>query len=139
MDKLTVRQFGMTEKGEKARLYTMKNDAGTSVSVTDYGAALVSVKVKGKGGAVLDVVLGYDDAAGYERGGASIGATVGRSANRIKGAQIEIDGKSYTLDKNDGGNNLHSGLDYYNKRLWETAENEDDHVTFLLHSPDGDQ
>ena len=32
MDKLTVRQFGMTEKGEKARLYTMKNDAGTSVS-----------------------------------------------------------------------------------------------------------
>ena len=139
MDKLTVRQFGMTEKGEKARLYTMKNDAGTSVSVTDYGAALVSVKVKGKGGALLDVVLGYDDAAGYERGGASIGATVGRSANRIKGAQIEIDGKSYTLDKNDGGNNLHSGLDYYNKRLWETAENEDDHVTFLLHSPDGDQ
>ena len=139
MDKLTVKQFGTTENGRKARLYTMKNDAGTTVSVTDYGAALVNVIVKGQDGIPLDVVLGYDDAAGYERGGASIGATVGRSANRIGGAQIEIGGKTYSLGKNDNGNNLHSGPDYYNKRLWEVAENGDDHVTFLLHSPDGDQ
>ena len=139
MNKLTVKQFGTTENGRKARLYTMKNDAGTTVSVTDYGAALVNVIVKGQDGIPLDVVLGYDDAAGYERGGASIGATVGRSANRIGGAQIEIGGKTYSLGKNDNGNNLHSGPDYYNKRLWEVAENGDDHVTFLLHSPDGDQ
>ena len=139
MDKLTVKQFGTTENGRKARMYTMKNDAGTTVSVTDYGAALVNVIVKGQDGIPLDVVLGYDDAAGYERGGASIGATVGRSANRIGGAQIEIGGKTYSLGKNDNGNNLHSGPDYYNKRLWEVAENGDDHVTFLLHSPDGDQ
>ena len=139
MDKLTVKQFGTTGDGRKAWLYTMKNDAGTTVSVTDYGAALVNVIVKGQDGIPLDVVLGYDDAAGYERGGASIGATVGRSANRIGGAQIEIGGKTYSLEKNDNGNNLHSGPDYYNKRLWEVAENDDDHVTFLLHSPDGDQ
>ena len=139
MNKLTVKQFGTTENGRKARLYTMKNDAGTTVSVTDYGAALVNVIVKGQDGIPLDVVLGYDDAAGYERGGASIGATVGRSANRIGGAQIKIGGKTYSLGKNDNGNNLHSGPDYYNKRLWEVAENGDDHVTFLLHSPDGDQ
>ena len=139
MDKLTVKQFGTTEDGRKAWLYTMKNDAGTTVSVTDYGAALVNVIVKGQDGIPLDVVLGYDDAAGYERGEASIGATVGRSANRIGGAQIEIGGRTYDLEKNDNGNNLHSGLDYYNKRFWEVAENGDDHVTFLLHSPDGDQ
>lgn len=139
MDKLTVKQFGTTGDGRKAWLYTMKNDAGTTVSVTDYGAALVNVIVKGKDGIPLDVVLGYDDAAGYERGEASIGATVGRSANRIGGAQIEIGGRTYDLEKNDNGNNLHSGLDYYNKRFWEVAENGDDHVTFLLHSPDGDQ
>ena len=139
MDKLTVKQFGTTGDGRKAWLYTMKNDAGTTVSVTDYGAALVNVIVKGQDGIPLDVVLGYDDAAGYERGEASIGATVGRSANRIGGAQIEIGGRTYDLEKNDNGNNLHSGLDYYNKRFWEVAENGDDHVTFLLHSPDGDQ
>ena len=67
------------------------------------------------------------------------GATVGRSANRIGGAQFEINGVKYSLEKNDNGNNLHSGMDYYQQRMWEVVENADDHVTFLLHSPDGDQ
>lgn len=139
MEKLTVKDFGTTEKGQKALLYTMKNDAGTSVSVSDYGAALVSLFVRGKDGNPVDVVLGYDDVTGYEKGGDSIGATVGRNANRIGGASIEINGVTYELDKNDNGNNLHSGYDYYNKRFWDVAENADDHVTFRLHSPDKDQ
>ena len=90
MEKLTVKDFGTTEKGQKALLYTMKNDAGTSVSVSDYGAALVSLFVRGKDGNPVDVVLGYDNVTGYEKGGDSIGATVGRNANRIGGASIEI-------------------------------------------------
>ena len=139
MEKLTVKDFGTTEKGQKALLYTMKNDAGTSVSVSDYGAALVSLFVRGKDGNPVDVVLGYDNVTGYEKGGDSIGATVGRNANRIGGASIEINGVTYELDKNDNGNNLHSGYDYYNKRFWDVAENADDHVTFRLHSPDKDQ
>lgn len=139
MEKLTVKDFGTTEKGQKALLYTMKNDAGTSVSVSDYGAALASLFVRGKDGNPVDVVLGYDDVTGYEKGGDSIGATVGRNANRIGGASIEINGVTYELDKNDNGNNLHSGYDYYNKRFWDVAENADDHVTFRLHSPDKDQ
>ena len=139
MEKLTVKDFGTTEKGQKALLYTMKNDAGTSVSVSDYGAALVSLFVRGKDGNPVDVVLGYDNVTGYEKGGDSIGATVGRNANRIGGASIEINGVTYELDKYDNGNNLHSGYDYYNKRFWDVAENADDHVTFRLHSPDKDQ
>lgn len=139
MEKLTVKDFGTTVKGQKALLYTMKNDAGTSVSVSDYGAALVSLFVRGKDGNPVDVVLGYDNVTGYEKGGDSIGATVGRNANRIGGASIEINGVTYELDKNDNGNNLHSGYDYYNKRFWDVAENADDHVTFRLHSPDKDQ
>ena len=139
MEKLTVKDFGTTEKGQKALLYTMKNDAGTSVSVSDYGAALVSLFVRGKDGNPVDVVLCYDNVTGYEKGVDSIGATVGRNANRIGGASIEINGVTYELDKNDNGNNLHSGYDYYNKRFWDVAENADDHVTFRLHSPDKDQ
>ena len=109
------------------------------MSVSDYGAALVSLFVRGKDGNPVDVVLGYDNVTGYEKGGDSIGATVGRNANRIGGASIEINGVTYELDKNDNGNNLHSGYDYYNKRFWDVAENADDHVTFRLHSPDKDQ
>ena len=139
MDKLTVKKFGTTEKGDKPYLYTMQNDRGMKVSVADYGATLVNVCVPDKDGNPVDVVLGYDDVTGYEHGGFFYGATIGRSANRTGGAQFEINGVSYELDKNDNGNNLHSGLDFYNERMWEVVENADDHVTFLLHSPDGDQ
>ena len=139
MQKLTVRDFGKTKDGNTARLYVMKNEAGTTAAVCDYGAALVSVCVKGKDGRPVDVVLGFDDVSGYEEGGDSIGATVGRNANRIGGASVAIDGVTYELDKNDNGNNLHSGFSYYNKRMWEVTGSGDDHVTFCLHSPDGDQ
>ncbi len=140
MDKLTVKKFGVTENGDKPYLYVLKNDRGTVVTVTDYGASLVNVLVADKNGTIKDVVLGYDNVNGYEKNGDHLGATVGRNANRIGGATFELDGRRYDLDKNDNGhNNLHSGPDYYNKRMWEVTENGDDHVTFMLHSPDGDQ
>ena len=85
------------------------------------------------------MVLGYDEAAEYEAGGLFLGATVGRSANRIGGASIEINGKIYELVKNDNDNNLHSGPDFYHNRVWDVKEAEEDHVTFVLESPDGDQ
>ena len=66
----------------------------------------------------------------YERGDAGIGATVGRSANRIGGAQIEINGVKYDLEKNDNCNNLHSGCDYYQKRIWNVEKpfRKSDHI-----------
>ena len=46
---------------------------------------------------------------------------------------------TYRLEKNDNGNNLHSGMDFYNQRMWKVKETADDHITFELDSPDGDQ
>lgn len=139
MKKMDIRGFGETSEGKKTHLYTLKNDSGVSIAVTDYGASLVSVKVPANGKEV-DVVLGYDDAEGYELGDAAIGATVGRSANRIGGAQIEVSGKVYELAKNDNGkNSLHSGPNVYQKRIWDVTDYDDSHVTFLMESPDGDQ
>lgn len=138
MEKLTVSKFG-TEEGKTVFLYTMRNGNGMEVSVSDYGASLVCVRVPLQNGELCDVVLGYDDAAGYRNDTVFLGATVGRCANRIKGASVEINGIEYQLDKNDNGNNLHSGISYYQKRVWDVKENDDSHVTFCLHSPDGDQ
>ena len=134
-----VRDFGITEKGEKASLYELRNANGMTVCVSDYGAAVVSVYVPGRDGQVKDVVLGYDCARDYEAGGQSFGATVGRVANRIGGAQFTLNGQTYALVKNDNGNNLHSGPDTYNHRLWEVKEADDRHVVLHLFSPDGDQ
>lgn len=138
MKAVSVETFGSTSK-EEAVLYTLTNENGMSASITNYGAALVKLNVPDKEGNLRDVVLGYDDVTGYEKGGGSFGAPVGRNANRIGGAVITIQDKTYELEKNDNGNNLHSGTNYYNKRIWNVGGKTDSKIEFVLHSPDGDQ
>lgn len=131
--------FGQTKAGVQASLYTMENKNGMELKVTDYGATLVSLMVADKNCQKKDLVLGYDDVSGYESGTSFFGATVGRNANRIAGASFELGGKTFHLDANEKGNNLHSGLDFYNKRLWEVKQSDAQSITFALFSPDGDQ
>lgn len=139
MKKLQVKEFGSTSNYESTKLYTLTSEDGASISVTDFGAALVSVYVPDKNGNLRDVVLGYSDAKSYEDGGVFFGAVVGRCANRIGGAEFEINGVTYKLGKNDNGNNLHSGPDFMHLRRWDVKEQADDHITFSLFSKDGDQ
>ena len=131
--------FGMTSKGEEARLFTIQNDKGMEIKVSDYGATLVQVRVPDKEGRLLDVGLGYDDVQGYEAGNAFFGATIGRVANRIGNGEFRLGGRTYELTRNDGQNTLHGGRDFYNKRIWKTGETQEDHVEFLMDSPSGDQ
>lgn len=134
-----IKDFGMLKDGQQAKLYVLENQNGMQITVSDYGATLVDVMVADKNGQLRDVVLGYDNAEGYESGDKFFGATVGRSANRIGNAQFELNGTTYKLTANDNENNLHSGPDFYNQRMWEVKELGEHQVTFALHSPDGDQ
>lgn len=132
--------FHKNKKGEACTLYRMKNKNGMVLEVSDFGATLVSLFVPDKEGVFRDVVLGYDSPEEYEGDSRTFfGATVGRNANRIGGAAFSLHGKQYHLEKNDGGNNLHSGTDTYSYRLWDVKDMTDHSVTFGLHSPDGDQ
>lgn len=134
--------FGVTSKGEEASIYTLTNGNGMVVKVSDFGAVLVEVHVPDRNGERKDVVLGYDSVNQYEVNGPGFGALIGRHANRIGGAEIELNGKHYPLEKNDGRNNLHSGQQGYQRRMWKAECEEDElgsKVEFSLHSPDGDQ
>lgn len=110
--------FGKLSDGRTAGLYVLRNNSGMTASLTDFGATLVSLSVPDRKGVLRDIVLGHDDAAGYENGHGSIGATVGRFANRIGGAGFTLNGKEYRLTANNGTNTLHGGRDPYSKRLW---------------------
>lgn len=114
-----IKNFGKTSDGRWAGLYILRNARGAQLWLTDYGAAIVRLMVPDKDGELRDVVLGYDDAAGYEKGEASFGAVIGRFANRIGEARFELNREWYTLTANQGPNTLHGGRDFYNKRLWE--------------------
>ena len=131
------RPFGVLPTGEQAQLYTIRCGA-LEATVTDFGANLVSLMVPDQNGKPDDVVLGFDDAAGYAACTTYLGATVGRNSNRIAKAQFALNGKTYTLEGNDNGNNLHGG-DCYCFRMWNVAEHTESSVTLTLTSPDGDQ
>ena len=111
-------KFGKIKSGRTAGLYILESSDGMRASFTDYGAALVSLAVPDRDGVLRDVVLGHDDAAGYENGQGHIGSSVGRFANRIAGARFELDGKTYELSANNGPNCLHGGRNCYRNRLW---------------------
>ena len=131
--------FGTISDGREAGLYLLKNSRGTEAAVTDYGAALVRMMVCDKKGQMRDVVLGYDCASDYEEAQESMGATVGRFANRIGKGSFTLKGINYQLTRNNGPNTLHGGRDFYVHRLWKVMEEKESLVTFALKSPDGDQ
>ena len=132
------KSFGHLPSGAEVFLYTI-SCGGITATVSDLGATLVHVLVPDADGIVADVALGYDDPAGYLNGTCFLGAIVGRSANRIKGSEFTIGGRTYAMTPNENGNNLHSGPDFYHTRVWEVAEESDTAVKFHLSSPDGDQ
>ena len=130
--------FGTLPSGEEAALYTI-SCGQISVSVTNYGASLVSVLVPDRDGKLADVVLGYDDANGYRTGDAFLGAVVGRNCNCIKDARFPLNGKTVQLAPNEGSNSLHSGPDCFHLRMWDVVSVSDSAITLALYSPNGDQ
>lgn len=135
---MNVTPFGVLPTGEQAHLYTIRCGR-LEAAVTDFGAHLVRLLVPDREGTPADVVLGFDSAAEYAASESYLGATVGRSANRIGGASFVLGGNTYTLARNDHGNNLHSGPDSYNFRMWNMVEHTESSVCLKLESPNGDQ
>lgn len=135
---MATRSFGTTKEGAAVTLYTITNKNGMSVSAIDYGANIVSLMVPDKNGVVEDIVLGFDDVAGYEVNGCFFGAFIGRHGNRIGQAKFELNGKTYELEKNDGANNLHGGTPGYHQVMYQ-ASTTDNSVTFSRVSPDMEQ
>lgn len=137
---VSEKRFGVLKSGEEVKIFHLENQSGAYAEVIDFGAILVKVCVPDKDGKLTDVVLGYDDVASYEVNGCFFGATIGRSGNRISGAKFKIHGTEVTLTQNENDNNLHSGPNGFEKKLWEASEvsQEKNSVAFHRISPDGE-
>ena len=136
---ITTRPFGKNNAGNEVTLYTVDNGEAR-ISVMDFGANLVSFEVKNRNGEYVDIVLGYDDAQGYDNDrGTYFGATVGRFANRIGGGKFVLGGKEYQLPINNNGKHcLHGGPEGFSFKMYDIVA-ENDSITASIVSPDGDQ
>jgi aldose 1-epimerase len=112
--------------------YTLSS-AELSVSVINSGATVTDIRFRGRACA-----LGYVDPAAYARNDSFLGAAVGRYANRIARAEIELDGQVYKLEANEGQNQLHGGPGTWAQLLWSAEILNDDSVRFSLVAPDGE-
>jgi aldose 1-epimerase len=134
--------FGALPDRTAVEVFTLTNANGLEVRAINYGGIIVSLKTKDRTGKLDDITLGYDDLAGYVKQNPFFGAIVGRYGNRIAKGQFTIDGKTYTLAKNNGPNHLHGGVRGFDKVVWkaepfQTADTVG--VVFSHVSPDGDE
>ena len=94
------------------KLYTLKNNNGMEVCITNYGGRVVSLVVPDRDNKQVDVVLGFDNIHQYAdtlNSPSDYGSSVGRYANRIKNGQFTLGDSTYQLRLNDGPNSLHGG------------------------------
>lgn len=123
--------------GKPTRLFTMENKNGMVVTLTNYGAKIVSVYAPDREGKLADVVLGFKSITEYQQYSGSHGAVVGPFANRIANAQFTIDSVIYQLPVNNGKNCLHSGPASWYRKAW-NYKKDGNVAAFTLESPDGE-
>jgi aldose 1-epimerase len=129
--------FGKMPDGRTVSLFALTNRHGLIAKITDYGGRLTELHVPDRNGKLGNIVLGYNNFPDYLSDTSGQGATIGRFANRIAGAQFSLDGKNYTLT-----DNLHGGKSNFSHRLWnakpkQTAEGPSLVLTYT--SADGEE
>jgi aldose 1-epimerase len=131
--------FG-THDGRPITLYTLTNSHGMEVRAMNYGGIITSIRVPDRKGEFADVILGHENLEGYTPNPPYFGAIVGRYANRIANGTFTLEGKTYTLPKNDGPNTLHGGVNRtFDRVVWDgEALKDKTAVAFSFVSKDGD-
>jgi len=120
--------------------YTLTNKNGMVVKILNYGGTVTNIITPDKNGKMGNVILGYDSLSGYRQpGNPFFGSLVGRYANRIANAKFTLDGKEYTLAKNDGPNTLHGGLKGFDKVIWTVKSFNDSGLLLSYSSKDGEE
>lgn len=138
---ITKHYFGTMDDGRDVYNYLLKNDAGMSVRICEFGGAIMEISVPDRLGRFTDVVAGYDSLRDYVLAPGYLGALVGRVCNRIANGKFELDGKEYQIYQNNNGNSLHGGKVGYSHKIWgvKAEDGEEPRLILTLVSPNGDE
>ena len=131
-----------TINNKPVKLYTLTNENGMEVCITNYGGRVVSLVVPDKDGNPTDVVLGYDNIAQYAdtlNSPSDYGSSVGRYANRIGGGKFTLNGTDYQLKQNDHGNCLHGGgTTGWMNQVYDAEQIDDSTLKLTITAQDGE-
>jgi aldose 1-epimerase len=138
---VSVEDWGKLPNGENVKLYTLRNQTGMTVKISNYGGIITHLTAPDRHGAFADVVLGYDSLSGYLKSSPYFGALVGRYGNRIAKGKFKLDDSTYTLAVNNGVNHLHGGTKGFDKALWKTEiiNNSEPAIRLQYTSSDGEE
>lgn len=129
-----------SEKG-RASVFVLE-DGAARLAVTDFGATILEFGRMDAEGELHDIVLGFSELTRYKENPACYGATVGPVANRTDQAKIELGGRTFRLEGNDGPghrNNLHSSLTGgLQQRLWHVEDTSRSRVHLSVDLSDGE-
>lgn len=130
--------------GRQTGLYTLCNDNGMTVQITNYGARIVALWVPSADGVFRDVVWGFEKIGDYIASTDNYcGPIVGRYGNRIGKGRFTLDGREYRLSINNGENHLHGGSGGFECRVWKaeefTSPEGDPALALSYRSPDGEE
>jgi aldose 1-epimerase len=142
LEGVSVASFGATIDGTAVALISCENRLGQKMSLTDYGAAMVSLELPDRNGMLANVILTCPDIAGFEACGMYFNAIAGRYCNRIARGRFSIDGTEYQLALNNGDHHLHGGVRGFDKHVWTFepfSDAEGVGVRFSRSSPDGEE
>lgn len=127
--------------GKNVYLFTLKNNNGSEVKITNYGGIVTSWITKDKNGALSNIVVGFDSLEKYKQEPPYFGALIGRYGNRIGKATFTLNDTAYTLAANNSDNHLHGGLKGFDKVVWDARSNDSSIASVTLHyvSKDGEE
>ena len=132
-----------TAQAKQVKLYTLTNDNGMEVCITNFGGRIVSIMVPNKDDKFVDVACGFDKVENYFPWNyeTDFGCSVGRYANRINGGQFTLPDATepVVLDQNNNGvASLHGGYTGWQYQVYDVVEATDKSLTLKYVSPDGD-
>lgn len=126
--------------GKSVDLYSLKNNNGMLVQITNYGGKVVALWTPDKKGSFDDIVLGFNNIKAYQNTGEIyFGSLIGRYGNRIGRGTFSIGDETYYLAKNNDINALHGGTKGYNNVVWDAEQTDDQTLVLTYFSPDGEE
>jgi aldose 1-epimerase len=140
VDGLKKKDFEKTVDGKPVELFILTNKTGAEMSVTNFGAKIVTLNVPDKTGKLIDVVLGKSNIEDYLNDQEPyFGAVCGRTANRIAGGRFTLDGEEYHLAVNNGPNSLHGGPKGFHAVVWDARQLDEQTVELTYLSKDSEE